>query len=415
MDVARAPVPRRRRTLWIAIAGALLLAGTSLALRTMQPAAPNVERATLWLDTVHRGPLVREVFGAGRLVPLEVRWLTARSAAQVERVLVTTGSTVRADTLLLVLKNAELELAALEAERELARGATELVQLEAQLHAQELAQESTVATLESELADAARRARADEELARKGFLSALEQGQTLGRERELDGRLTFEKKRLAAVASGGRAQLSAQRAQIERLRSLAEFRLRAVDELSVRAGVDGVLAELTLEQGQSVALGAPLAKVVRPDHLMAEVRIPETQATDLRIGQRASVDTRNGVVAGHVTRIDPAVQAGTVSVDVTFDAALPPGARPDLNVEGIIELERLEQVLFVKRPAIAAPGTNASLFRLEPDGNHAARVLVQLGRSSREHVEIVAGLHEGDRIVLSQLAQWDEVDRIRLR
>jgi multidrug resistance efflux pump len=414
VDIARAPVRRTRRAL-AALAGGLLVVGASLGLREIRPAAPTVERATIWMDTVRRGPMVREVFGQGRLVPVEVRWITARNAAQVERVLVMPGSAVQADTILLELSNSELELAALEAERELSQAEAELVNLEASLRAQELAQESTVATIESDLADAARHARADDELAKKGFLSELERGQTLGRERELGGRLEFERKRLAAIAHGSRAQLEAQRAQIGRLRSIAEFRRREVDALRVRAGVDGVLAELALEQGQSVLASAQLAKVVRPDRLQAEVRIPETQATDLRLGQRASVDTRNGVVAGHVTRIDPAVQAGTVRVNVTFDGPLPPGARPDLNVEGIIELERLERVLSVKRPAVGAPGTNASLFRLEPDGDHAERVAVKLGRSSRALVEIVDGLHEGDRIILSELSQWDEVDRIRLR
>jgi HlyD family secretion protein len=415
VDIARAPIRRTRRTVAASIAGGLLVIGASLGLREVRPAAPSVERATVWMDTVRRGPMVREVFGQGRLAPVDVRWITARNGAQVERVLVVPGSAVVADTVLLELSNSDLELAALEAERGLSQAEAELVNLEASLRAQELTQESSVATLESELAEASRRARADDELAKKGFLSALELGQTLGRERELGGRLEFEKKRLGAIAHGGRAQLEAQRAQLGRLRSIAKFRRQEVDALRVRAGVDGVLAELPLEQGQSVATSALLAKVVRPDRLQAEVRIPETQATDLRLGQRASVDTRNGVVAGHVTRIDPAVQAGTVRVDVTFDGSLPPGARPDLNVEGIIELERVEQVLFVKRPAVGAPGTNASLFRLEADGDHAERVTVKLGRSSRELVEVVAGLREGDRIILSELSQWDEVDRIRLR
>lgn len=414
VDIARAPVPRARRPL-AALAGVLLALGTGVALRQMQPAAPSVERAAVWLDTVRRGAMVREVFGHGRLVPVDVRWLTARHAAQVERVLVAPGSAVRADTVLLVLHSSEIELEALEAERELSRARAELVQLEEQLRAQGLAQQSVIATLDSELGEAARRARADEELARRGFLSALEQEQTLGREQQLARRLQLEQQRLAAVTRGSGAQLQAQHAQIERLRSIAQVRRSELDALAVRAGVDGVLAELALEQGQSVASGAPLAKVVRPERLQAEVRIPETQASDLNIGQRAAIDTRNGVVVGHVTRIDPAVQAGTVRVDVAFAGPLPPGARPDLNVEGIIELERLPQVLFVKRPARGVPGTNASLFRLTADGDHAERVAVRLGRSSRELIEIEAGLREGDRVILSDLSQWEQVDRIHLR
>lgn len=414
VDIARAPVPRARRSL-AALAGVLVLAGAGMAVRQLRPAAPSVERSAVWLDTVRRGPMVREVFGHGRLAPVDVRWLTARHPAQVEQVLVAPGSAVQAHTVLLVLQNAEVELAALEAERELARARAELVQLQEQLRAQGLAQQSVIATLDSELGEASRRARADEELARRGFLSALEQGQTLAREQELGRRLQLEQQRLAALARGSGAQLQAQQAQIERLRSIAEVRRREVAALAVRAGVDGVLAELALEQGQSVAAGAPLAKVVRPERLQAEVRIPETQATDLSIGQRAAIDTRNGVVAGHVTRIDPAVMAGTVRVDVAFDGPLPPGARPDLNVEGIIELERLEQVLYLRRPAVAMSGMNARLFRLSADGEHADRVAVRLGRSSRELIEIEAGLREGDRVILSELSQWDQVDRIRLR
>jgi HlyD family secretion protein len=415
VDIARAPVRRARRTFASVAAGVLLVVGASLGLRELRPAAPSVERATVWMDTVRRGPMLREVFGQGKLVPVEIRWVAARSNAQVERVLVTPGSAVRADTVLVELANSELELAALEAERQLSQAEAELVNLQATLNAQELAEESVVATLTSDLADAVRRARADEELAKKGFLSELEQGQTFGRAQELGGRLEFEKKRLAALSHGNRAQIEAERAQLGRLRSIAEFRRREVDGLRMRAGVDGVLSELALEQGQSVAAGALLAKVVRPDRLKAEVRIPETQAKDLQIGQRASVDTRNGVVTGHVARIDPAAQSGTVRVDVTFDGPLPPGARPDLNVEGTVELERLEDVLFVKRPAVGAPGTAASLFRVDADGSHAERIGVQLGRSSREAVEILSGLREGDRIILSDLSQWDEVDRIRLR
>ncbi|HTV22424.1 MAG TPA: HlyD family efflux transporter periplasmic adaptor subunit, partial [Polyangiaceae bacterium] len=347
--------------------------------------------------------------------PEEIRWLTARSSAQVERVLEKPGAHVSADTPIVELSNSDLELAALEADRELSRAQSELVNLEAKLNAEQLGQEASIATLTSDLADAVRRARADEELAKRGFLSELEQGQTLGRESELRGRLDFERKRLGALARGVTAQVAAQKAQIERLRSIADFRRKEVDGLLLRAGVDGVLQELSLEQGQSVAAGALLGKVVRPDRLKAVVRIPETQTRDLAIGQTASIDTRNGEVPGHVTRIDPAAQAGSVRVDVTLDGALPPGARPDLNVEGTIELERLSSVLFVRRPAKGQPGTSVSLFKLDADGSGAVRTPVTLGRSSVEHVEVLSGLSEGDRVILSELSDWDEVDRVRLR
>ena len=399
----------------LAVASFSLLVGASLGLRELRPAAPSVDRATLWTDTVRRGPLVREVLGPGTLVPEEIRWLTARSSGQVERVLERPGARVRADSVVVQLSNAEIELATLEAERELSRAEAELVNLEANLNAEQLARESAAATLESDLADATRRAGADEELRRRGFLSELEQGQTLGRANELRGRLAFEQKRLGVLARGRHAQLAAQRAQIERLRSIADFKRRQVGELAIRAGVEGVLQELSLEQGQSVAAGALLGKVVRPERLKAELRIPETQAKDVKLGQAASIDTRIGRVAGHVARIDPAAQAGSVRVDVKLEGALPAGARPDLNVEGTVELERLPSVVFVGRPAVGQPGTSVSLFRLDADGGGAERTSVALGRSSALHVEVLSGLREGDRVILSELSQWDEVDRIRLR
>jgi len=414
VDIPRDPPKRTGRYAAYAAAGLIVLVGVTVGLRRLRPAAPSVEKGTVWMDTVQRGPMVREVLGQGTLVPEEIQWLAARTSARVERVPVKPGAVVKADTIILELSNSDLELQALEADRQLAQAQAELVNLQASLNSQKLAQESTVASIGSDLADARRRARADEELAKKGFLSELEQGQTLGRANELSGRLEFEKKRLAAQSQGITAQVAAQRAQVERLRSIAQFRRKEVDGLKLRAGVDGVLQELSLQNGQAVAAGTLLAKVVRPDKLKAEIRIPETQAKDVVIGQKATVDTRNGVVAGHVVRIDPAAQAGTVRVDVTLDGPLPAGARPDLNVEGTIEIERLPSVLYVGRPASGQPGTTVGLFRLDADGTAAERTPVKLGRSSVKNIEIVAGLHEGDRVILSDMSQWDQVDRIRL-
>jgi HlyD family secretion protein len=415
VDIPRPRVNRAPRNVALAVAGALVLVATTVGLRRLRAAAPTVEKSTVWMDTVQRGPMVREVLGQGTLVPEEIRWIAAKANARVEKVLVKPGAKVEADTVLLELSNTDLELAALEADRQLAQGQAELVNLQATLNAQKLAQESTVATIGSDLADARRRARADDELAKKGFLSELEQGQTLGRATELEGRLGFEKKRLAAQSQGIAAQVAAQRAQVGRLRSIAEFRRKEVDNLKQRAGVVGVLQELPLQPGQAVAAGAILAKVARPDRLKAEVRIPETQAKDVLIGQKATIDTRNGVVPGRVVRIDPAAQAGTVLVDVTLDGPLPAGARPDLNIEGTIEIERLASVLFVGRPALGQPGGTIGLFKLEPDGSSADRTTVKLGASSVKSVEIVGGLKEGDRVILSDMSQWDQVDRIRLQ
>jgi multidrug resistance efflux pump len=356
-DIPHRHIQRTRGPLIYSLLGAVALVAATMSLRRMRPTAPVVERSTVWLGTVQRGPLVREVRGQGTLVPEEIRWIAAELNAQVGRVLAKPGDVVTSDTLILELTSSDLQLQALEADRQLAQAQAELTNLQASLSAEQLAQESVVATLESDLADARRRSRADVELARKGFLSELEQGQTLGRANELTGRLEFEKKRLVARARGIQAQVAAQRTQIERLRSIAEFRRREVEGLQLRAGVDGVLQELSLQQGQAVVAGAILAKVVRPDRLKAELRIPEFQAKDVQLGQKASVDTRNGVVAGRVVRIDPAVQGGSVRVDVSFEAALPAGARPDLNVEGTNEIERLLSGGFVGRPAAGPPGT----------------------------------------------------------
>lgn len=414
-DVPRPPKKRALRYTLVGVLVAGAIGGASLGLGRLRAAAPSVDGGTLWMDTVKRGPMVREVLGQGTLVPEQIRWIPAKTSARVERVLVKPGAVVELDTILVELTNTDVELAALEAERAVAEAEAQLANLMASLDGQRLAQESVIATLGSELSDARRRAEADEALSNQGFLPDLELAQTRERATELAGRVAFEKKRLSAQEKGIAAQVTAQKAQLGRMRAIAEFRRQEVEDLKVRAGVAGVLQELPLAEGQAVAAGALLAKVARPDRLQAEIRVPETQANDLRIGLRASIDTRNGVIPGHVSRIDPAAQAGTVRVDVTLDGALPPGARPDLNVEGIIEIERLADVLYVGRPAFGQPEGTVGLWKLSPDGEEATRVSVKLGSSSVKSVEIKAGLREGDKVILSDMSEWDEVDRVRLR
>jgi multidrug efflux pump subunit AcrA (membrane-fusion protein) len=329
-------------------------------------------------------------------------------------VLIQPGAAVKEDTVIMELANPDVELAALEAQRNVASAEAELTNLGATLDGGRLAQESQIATLRSNLEDAKRRAEADQDLANKGFLSKLELDQSRDRAEELKGRLAFEQKRLGAIGRGNSAQIAAQRGEVERLKQIAEFRQRQVDGLKVRAGVAGILQELPLQAGQSVVQGAILARVAKPEKLKAELRIPETQAKDVTIGQKALIDTRNGVVPGKVSRIDPAAVAGTVKVDVALEGELPRGARPDLTVEGTIELERLENVLHVGRPAFGDANSTVKLFKMvTPD--EAERVTVQLGRTSVKTVEIVNGLKEGDRVVLSDMSQWDNVDRIRLQ
>lgn len=418
MDRRRSlPGPPRRR-LRLALGAVLVVAalvGATLGLRRLRTAAPTVERAAVWIDTVRRGPMLREVKGPGTLVPEDIRWITAVAPARVERILLRPGAAVEADSVLVELVNPDLELQALEAARQLGAAEAELVNLVASLETQRLSQRSAVASLQSQLGDARRRATADEDLSRRGFLSALEMAQSRDRASELGGRLTFEQKRLGVQSRGIRAQIAAQRAQLERLRSIADFRRGEVERLKVRAGIDGVLQELPLQPGQAVTAGTLLAKVARPERLKAHIRVPETMAKDVLAGQRATLDTHNGELAATVSRVEPAVQGGTVLVELQLVGPLPAGARPDLSVEGVIEIERLADVLYVPRPAFGQPGATVSLFRLDADGEGAQRVSVRLGRGSVRTVEVAAGLREGDQVVLSDMSQWDAVERVALR
>jgi HlyD family secretion protein len=414
-DVRRAPPRRSRRRLILVLVASALAIGLTIGLRRLRAAAPAVDRAVVWIDQVKRGPMLRDVQGQGTLVPVEIRWITAVAPARVDRVRVLPGTKVEADTVLVDLLNPDVELQALEADRQLAQAQAELTNLQASLTNQRLAQESVVAGLDSDKEEAQRRATADQELAKKGFLSDLEMATSRERASALSGRKNFEEKRLGALAKGITAQVQAQRQQLERLRSIAEFRHKEVDALHVRAGVAGVLEEMPLQPGQSVAVGALVAKVAQPDKLKAELKVPETQAKDVRLGQKASIDTRNGIVVGKVSRIDPAAVAGTVKVDVQFEGPLPEGARPDLSIEGTIELERLNDVLYVGRPAFGQPDATIALFKLVPDGDEAVRTPVKLGKASVRTIEVRGGLVEGDRVILSDMSQWEGAERVRLK
>ncbi|MBZ4398421.1 HlyD family efflux transporter periplasmic adaptor subunit [Myxococcus sp. MISCRS1] len=414
MDIPKAKKPRRKP--WVfAIGGALALILVTVGLGRLRPAAPSVDRASVWLDTVKRGPMVRQVKGAGTLVPEYIRWLTADTAGRVERIHVRPGAEVKADTLLMELSNPDVQLQMLEAERQLASAEAEYIQLRMTLETQRLAQEATVETLTAESSDAARRASANTALAQKDLIPALEARQQGEKAGELTRRLELERKKLTVVAASMKDQLAAQAGQVERLKAVARFRRTQVDSMKVVAGEDGVLQELPLELGQWVTPGVLLAKVVKPERLKAELRIAETQARDIVQGQKALVDTRNGVVEGTVARVAPAASQGTVRVEVSLPAQLPRGARPDLTVEGTVELERLANVLSVGRPAGAQPNGTMSLFRLMPGSDEAVRVPVQLGRGSVNAVEVLQGLAEGDQVVLSDMAAWDAVERVRLR
>jgi multidrug resistance efflux pump len=379
--------------------------------RALKNRVPSVPRSQLWIGTVQRGPLTLEVRGQGTLVPTEFRWASAPVAARVDRVLVQPGVAVAADAVLLELANPDAELAALTADRDVAQADAEIARLAAQLDGTRLAQESAVAGLDADAAMARRRSTIDSAMAQKGVIADLESLESKDRAGQLVGRAEFEKKRLGALRRGNTAQLEAQHAQVERLRALATFRRRQLDALHVRAGQVGVVQQVAVEIGQTVAVGAPLAKVVVPDRLQARLRIPESSTEDLALGLKATIDTRNGVVAGEVVRIDPAAQNGSVTVDVKLTAAPPKSARVDQNVEGVIELAHTGDVLHVARPAIGEAHQTATLFKLDGDGG-AHRVTVKFGRAALKDIEIASGLSAGDQVVLSDMSKWDGQDRL---
>ncbi|WP_376764258.1 HlyD family secretion protein [Archangium violaceum] len=414
MDIPKKPKNRRKPWLLMGL-GALVLLGVTVGLSRLRTAAPAVERGTVWLDTVKRGPMIRQVKGTGTLVPEHIRWLTADTAGRVERIHVRPGTPVEPGTMLLELSNPDVQLQALEAERQLASAEAELISLRTDLETQRISQAATIATLETEATNAESQAQATVALMDRSFVPKLEVQQVKGKAGEMVTRLNLERQRLAVMQSSTRERLAAQQGQIERLKAVARFRRAQVESMQVKAGEGGVLSELPLELGQWVTPGTVLAKVVKPERLKAELRIAETQARDIQVGQRAEVDTRNGIVEGTVARIAPAASQGTVRVEVMLTGELPRGARPDLTVEGTVELERLGEVLSVGRPAGAQPNATVSLFRLVQGSDEAVRVPVQLGRGSVNSIEVVQGLGEGDQVVLSDMTAWDAVDRVRLR
>jgi HlyD family secretion protein len=416
MDIPRigiAEQKRKRRLVWV-VAGAILLAVVALGLTRLKPAAPTVERATTWTGKVERGPMVRQVRGSGTLIPEVVRLIPATTQGRVERRVLEPGAAVKADSVILVLSDPQVEQDAIDAEMQLRRSEAELVNLRVELENQALDQQAGVATSEAQYEQARLRAQADEELARAGLISDIVMKSSEAGANALKVRAEMDRKRLNGASKGIEAQLAAKQAEVDQRRAMAELKRRTRDSLQVRAGLDGVLQEIAVEVGQQVAPGVNLARVAEPKRLMARVHVPATQARDILAGQVAEVDTRNGLVAAKVARIDPAVHDGTVTVDLTLAGELPRGARPDLNVDGTIEIERLENVVYVGRPAFGQEGSTIGLFRIEPDGKHASRVQVKLGRASVNTIEVLQGLAPGDEVVLSDTSRWDDVSRIRL-
>jgi HlyD family secretion protein len=417
IDIARpssVAANKRKRRIWIGAGAVVLVALVTFGLSRLEPAAPSIEKGTVWMDTVKRGPMLRQVRGSGTLVPEEIRWIPAVTEGRVERRVVLPGTAVKPDTVLLELSNPELVVAAADAASELKAAESEQTNLRVQLESALLTQRAGAAGVQSDYRQAALQAEADEELAKNGLVADITQKLSRMRAEELKGRSEIEDSRLEMSARAAEAQLAVQQARVDRFRAAYQLRKDQLDALKVRAGVDGVLQLIPVEVGQRVAPGSNLARVAEPGRLKAEVRIAETQARDIQIGQIASIDTRNGIIPGKVSRIDPSVQNGTVTVDVALEGALPRGARPDLTVDGTIELERLTDVLFVGRPAFGGEQSTVGLFKLEAGGSAAKRVQVKMGRSSVNSVEILEGLNEGDQVILSDMSAWDAFDRVRL-
>ncbi|HKP73297.1 MAG TPA: efflux RND transporter periplasmic adaptor subunit [Pyrinomonadaceae bacterium] len=417
MDVPRGKSASRKRRVRVAIYAVVAIVAVTaitLGVARMKPAAPGVERATMLIGTVQRGQMLRQVRGIGTLVPQDIRVIAAATQGRVERINVQPGTEVTAGTVLIELSNPELQSNSVDIEYQVRAAEADYNNIRARLESERMSQQAAAATVQAEYQQAKLQSDTDEQLAKDGLIPAINLKLSRVRVADLANRYAIEKKRLDGTAKSAQAQLASQQARIAQLRAQLQLRNQQVQTLRVLAGTNGVLQQMEVEVGQQVQPGTNLARVVEPQNLKAALRIAETQAKDISMGQQASIDTRNGVIPGHVVRIDPAAQQGTVTVDVALDAALPQGARPDLSVDGTIELERLENVLYVGRPAFGQSQSTVGMFKLEPGGQFATRVTVKLGRSSVNTVEILEGLQEGDQVILSDTSQWDAFNRIRL-
>ena len=414
-DVALSPEAKRRRRwqrLRLPLIVGVVLVSAGVGVSQLAPAVPAVDGGSLWMDTVQRGELVREVRGTGTLVPVDIAWIPAGADGQVRQVLLRPGAEVTPDTVLVELHNPSLEQQVMDTRLQLDAAVARLRRAEADATMALLAQESLVAQAEATLEESKSDAEADAMLLEDGLVSELQHRRSAARAKASQAQLDAERKRLSVSAQVRPAQLAEQEAEVQRLRTLVTLRQDQLDGLRVRARMHGVLQAVPVEVGSQVTAGTNVARVANPSDLKAQVRVPETQARDVQIGQVARVDTRNGIVTGQVTRVDPAAVSGTVLVDITLTGDLPRGARPDLSVDGIIEIERLADTLYVGRPAAGQEQGTISLFRIGPDGL-ARRVPVTLGKGSVRAIEVVDGLDEGDRVILSDMSAWDQVDELR--
>jgi HlyD family secretion protein len=419
MDIARPDLKERKRKRLIAVVAVIVVVVAALfvVVARLKPAAPSVERGTVWTDTVKRGPMLRQVRGLGSLVPAQesVLQIPSQTEATVVRIRMLPGSVVKADTILMDMTNPQVEQAAVDANLQWKAAEAEYQSQRAKLQSDYMNQKASGATVTADYNQAQLQSQTDKSLYDLGVISGLAYKASKGKADELTTRNGLAEQSLQASQKSIDAQLAEQQARVEQMHTLAVLKQKQLDALKVRAGIEGELVEMPMQVGQHVLPGTMLAKVVQPNHLMAQLKIAETQARDVQIGEPASVDTHNGVISGTVQRVDPAVQNGTVTVDVKLIGELPKGARPDLSVDGTIDLERLDNVLYVGRPAFGQENSTISLFRLESDGHDAVRVPVKVGRASVNSIQIVEGLREGDTVVLSDMSRWDNNERIRLQ
>jgi HlyD family secretion protein len=427
MDVQRQGVRKRKliRRIILGVVLAAVVGGITFGVSRLQPALPGVDAGTVWPDTVKRGPMLRQVHGLGSLVPEEVVWISAVTDGRVEKIYVQPGTLVKPDTIIMELSNPTLTEAMLGAEFDLKQEQANLADLSVTLQSTTFDKQAAAAQVTADYNDAKLAADRDQQLAKLGLIPDLDVKLSENKAQQLGYRNSLEEKRLGIISQSVEAQLAAKRVRIDQLKAVYELKKQQVDQLRVRAGVAGTLQQLgnsssaagtapPLEAGQNVTAGSILAKVAQQDKLKAQVKITETEAKDILIGQPAAIDTRNGIIPGKVTRIDPAAVNGTVLVDVKLEGALPPGARPDLSVDGTIDIERLSDVVYVGRPTVGQPHSTVTMFRYDPDGKTATRVAVKLGRASVNTIEVLEGLKVGDKVILSDMSAMDSHDRIRL-
>ncbi len=419
MDIARPEFKqqKRRRQIVLGAVIAVVVIAVTVVVYRLRPAAPTVERGTVWTDSVKRGSMLRQVRGIGSLVPSQesVLQIPAETEATVVRIRMLPGSQVKADTVLMEMSNPQVEQAAVDAELQWKAAQAEYQSQRAKLESDLMNQKAGAATVKADYSQAKLQSDTDKALYDLGVISGMAYKNSKGKSDELTIRNDLEDQRLASTQRAIEAQLSEQQSKVEQMKVLADLKKKQLDALKVRAKIEGVLVELPLHVGEHVLPGAMLAKIVQPNHLMAALKVAETQARDVQIGEPATVDTHNGVISGTVMRVDPAVQNGTVTVDVKLTGEIPKGARPDLSVDGTIDLERLDNVLYVGRPAFGQENSTISLFKLDGDGRDAVRVPVKVGRASVNSIQVIDGLKEGDTVVLSDMSRWDNTDRIRLQ